>query len=251
MSLQLLMGLFFTSLFLNEACVIVFQTLLFATQVGKNHYESHQPQCFEPSLQQISQVTLCDMILTCITCIMHCIIIITKFCSFYLENYIKLCGNIIIYILLYCLIINVTSEVLIGFLSPPLSFPPSPHLLPFLPSLPLFLSSPLHLSLLFLLPTLHSSSVTASVGSLSMTGVPQPGGCQTMMLSSNVPTVGKEAKPLVDVQLEMHPLNKPWMDVAVKAALQPMQITYDFVCVQFNSLALCVVNGGAPNNVST
>ena len=72
-----------------------------------------------------------------------------------------------------------------------------------------------------------------------------------MMLSSNVPTVGKEAKPLVDVQLEMHPLNKPWMDVAVKAALQPMQITYDFVRVQFNSIALCVVNGSAPNNLRT
>lgn len=78
--------------------MIVFQTLLFATQVGKNHYESHQPQCFEPSLQQISQVTLCDVILTCITCIMHCIII--KFVYFGLsiqENYIQLCGyNIIV-----------------------------------------------------------------------------------------------------------------------------------------------------------
>jgi hypothetical protein len=83
------------------------------------------------------------------------------------------------------------------------------------------------LSLPFVLP---SSSVATSVGSLSMTGIPNPGGRQTMMLSSNVPNVGKEAKPLVDFQLEMHPLNKPWMDVSVKAALQPMQITYDFVC---------------------
>jgi hypothetical protein len=36
----------------------VYQTLLFATQVGKSHYESHRTQSFESPLQQISQVTL-------------------------------------------------------------------------------------------------------------------------------------------------------------------------------------------------
>ena len=84
-------------------------------------------------------------------------------------------------------------------------------------------------------PSLPSSSVNASVGSLSMTGVPKPDR-QTMMLSSNVPSVGKEAKSLVDFQLEMHPLNKPWMDASVKATLQPMQITYDFVCTIYCKL---------------
>ena len=62
-----------------------------------------------------------------------------------------------------------------------------------------------------------------------MTGVPKPDH-QTVMLSSDIPGVGKKSTPLVDFQLEIHPLSKPWMDVSVKAALQPMQITYDFVC---------------------
>ena len=61
-----------------------------------------------------------------------------------------------------------------------------------------------------------------------------------MMLSSDIPSVGKEAKPLVDFQLEMHPLNKPWMDASVKAALQPMQITYDFVCIFFSLIVIFV-----------
>lgn len=62
-----------------------------------------------------------------------------------------------------------------------------------------------------------------------MTGVPKPDGRQTIMLSSDVPGKGKEAPPLVDFQLELNPLSKPWMDISVKTALQPMQITYDFV----------------------
>ena len=71
--------------------------------------------------------------------------------------------------------------------------------------------------------------MSASVGAISMTGVPKPDH-QTIMLSSDVSGKAKDAPPLVDFQLEVHPLSKPWMDVSVKAALQPMQITYDFVC---------------------
>lgn len=77
--------------------------------------------------------------------------------------------------------------------------------------------------------SLSPCSISASVGSLSMTGVPKPDH-QTMILSSDVPIAGTEAKPLINFQLEVHPLNKPWMDASIRAALQPMQITYDFVC---------------------
>ena len=40
-----------------KLAVIVYQTLLFATQVGKSHYESHQARCFESPFQQICQVS--------------------------------------------------------------------------------------------------------------------------------------------------------------------------------------------------
>ena len=106
-------------------------------------------------------------------------------------------------------------------------------------SRPLFSSSPLPLLPLPVFPLFPSpspcvyffpplSSVNASVGSISMSGVPQPNR-QTMILSSNLPTTVKESKHLVDFHLEIHPLSKPWMDASVKAALQPMQIIYDFV----------------------
>ena len=61
-----------------------------------------------------------------------------------------------------------------------------------------------------------------------MNGVPKPNH-ETVILSSDVRNVGNKAQPLIDFQLEMNPLSKPWMDISVKAALQPMQITYDLV----------------------
>ena len=70
-------------------------------------------------------------------------------------------------------------------------------------------------------------SVAASVGGIEMTGIshgPEP----TILVTSKVggPV---EATPLVEFKLEVNPLERPEMDMTVKAALKPIQITYDFV----------------------
>ena len=81
-------------------------------------------------------------------------------------------------------------------------------------------------------PCLVSLSVQASVGKLEMCGVSH-GDSPTVMITSNVGRAsGEEGEhSLVDLQLEINPLDRPGMDVTVSAVLRPLQITYDFVSV--------------------
>ena len=102
----------------------------------------------------------------------------------------------------------------------------------------LFFMSMDKIALFFHLPIWHVSqyiwysycmlcSVAASVGGIEMTGIshgPDP----TILVTSKVggPV---EATPLVEFKLEVNPLERPEMDMTVKVALKPIQITYDFV----------------------
>lgn len=73
-------------------------------------------------------------------------------------------------------------------------------------------------------------SVSASVGSMDMTGVPH-GSCPTSLLSSKVggATTAAVDAPLLKFGLELNPLDRPEMDVVVRADLRPIKITYDAV----------------------
>lgn len=62
-----------------------------------------------------------------------------------------------------------------------------------------------------------------------MTGVPL-NGRPTTLITSLVGGAKKPQPQLVNLQLEISPIDRPDLDVTVKAALSPIQITYDFVC---------------------
>lgn len=61
-----------------------------------------------------------------------------------------------------------------------------------------------------------------------MEGVPHDGQ-PTTLVTSLVGGVSESATHLVDLQLDVNPIDRPEMDITVKAALRPIQITYDFV----------------------
>ncbi len=61
-----------------------------------------------------------------------------------------------------------------------------------------------------------------------MEGVPHDGQ-PTTLVTSLVGGVSESATHLVDLQLDVNPIDRPEMDIIVKAALRPIQITYDFV----------------------
>ncbi len=69
----------------------------------------------------------------------------------------------------------------------------------------------------------------ASVGTLEMEGVPN-GNNRTTMITSKLGSKDADAT-LVNLALEINPLERPEMDVTVKAVLKPLQITYDFVSI--------------------
>ena len=75
--------------------------------------------------------------------------------------------------------------------------------------------------------SLSSPSVSASVGSLVMTGIPR-GPQPNLLLSSKVGDSIRNPLPLLDFQLELNPLESD-MDVVVRADLRPVQIIYDTV----------------------
>lgn len=90
-------------------------------------------------------------------------------------------------------------------------------------------------SLIGLLMCIHllsipQPSVSASVGSMDMTGIPH-GSCPTSLLSSQVggATTTAVDAPLLKFGLELNPLDRPEMDVVVRAELRPIKITYDAV----------------------
>ena len=62
-----------------------------------------------------------------------------------------------------------------------------------------------------------------------MSGIPLDGH-PTTLVTSLVGGAAADAKAdLVNLQLEVSPIERPDMDITVKAALRPIQITYDFV----------------------
>lgn len=63
-----------------------------------------------------------------------------------------------------------------------------------------------------------------------MTGIPL-NGRQTTLVTSLVGGAKVPQLDLVKLQLDISPIDRPEMDVVVKAALMPIQITYDFVSV--------------------
>ena len=74
------------------------------------------------------------------------------------------------------------------------------------------------------------------MGSMVMNGVPNAGHSTTMITSELGSGVDST---LVNLALEINPLDRPEMDVTVKAVLKPLQITYDCVCyVLTNTLTL-------------
>ncbi len=61
-----------------------------------------------------------------------------------------------------------------------------------------------------------------------MSGIPLDG--QPTTLVTSLVGGAKDARgDLVNLQLEVHPIERPEMDITVKAALRPIKITYDFV----------------------
>ena len=72
-------------------------------------------------------------------------------------------------------------------------------------------------------------SVATSVHSVEMTGIPL-NGRQTTLVTSLMGGANKPQPQLVNLQLEISPIDRPDLDVTVKAALSPIKITYDFVC---------------------
>jgi len=75
---------------------------------------------------------------------------------------------------------------------------------------------------------LPSPSVGLEVGSVVMEGVPHDYRTTTL-LTSLVGGASEANSHLVDLKLDLNPPDRPEMDVTVKAALRPIQITYDFV----------------------
>ena len=71
-------------------------------------------------------------------------------------------------------------------------------------------------------------SMTAAVGSVVMEGMPH-NNRTTTLVTSLVGGASEVASHLVDLKLDLNPLDRPEMDITVKAALRPIQITYDFV----------------------
>ena len=92
-----------------------------------------------------------------------------------------------------------------------------------------------------LLLSIPSHSVSASVGSMDMTGVPH-GSCPTSLLSSQVggATAPAVDAPLLKFGLELNPLDRPEMDVVVRAELRPIKITYDAVSELCVLVYLCM-----------
>ena len=82
-----------------------------------------------------------------------------------------------------------------------------------------------------------------------MSGISPEGGTgQKPTLVTSLVGGAKEAREdLVNLQLEISPIERPDMDVTVKAALRPIQITYDFVCsaVCRTNKILVISQGGA------
>ncbi|XP_064395949.1 intermembrane lipid transfer protein VPS13A-like isoform X2 [Halichondria panicea] len=79
-------------------------------------------------------------------------------------------------------------------------------------------------------PSSDSVSVRASVGTLEMEGVPN-GNNRTTMITSKLVSKDTDAT-LVNLALEINPLDRPEMDITVNAVLKPLQITYDFATVE-------------------
>ena len=65
------------------------------------------------------------------------------------------------------------------------------------------------------------------MGTLEMEGVPN-GNNRTTMITSKLVSKDTDAT-LVNLALEIKPLDRPEMDITVNAVLKPLQITYDFV----------------------
>lgn len=61
-----------------------------------------------------------------------------------------------------------------------------------------------------------------------MTGIPL-NGRQTTLVTSLVGGAKVPQSDLVNLQLDISPIERPEMDVVVKANLMPVQIIYDFV----------------------
>lgn len=75
---------------------------------------------------------------------------------------------------------------------------------------------------------LPTFSISTSVRSMVMTGIPL-NRKQTTLVTSLVGGAKKAGSDLVNLQIEISPIERPEMDVTVKAALRPLQIIYDFV----------------------
>ena len=61
-----------------------------------------------------------------------------------------------------------------------------------------------------------------------MEGLPHSGRTTTLV-TSLVGGASNATSQLVDLKLDVNPIDRPEMDITVKAALRPIQITYDFV----------------------
>ena len=78
-------------------------------------------------------------------------------------------------------------------------------------------------------PLLFLSSICVAVGSMVMEGLPHSGRTTTLV-TSLVGGASDATSQLVDLKLDINPIDRPEMDVTVKAALfRPIQIIYDFV----------------------
>lgn len=71
--------------------------------------------------------------------------------------------------------------------------------------------------------------MATSVQSVVMMGIPL-NGRETTLVTSLMGGAKKPQPQLVNLQLEISPIDRPDLDVTVKAALSPIKITYDFVC---------------------
>ena len=84
--------------------------------------------------------------------------------------------------------------------------------------------------------------MSVSVGSTVMQGVPHEGRTTTLV-TSLVGGASHSTEQLVNLQLDVNPIHRPDMDITVTAALQPLQITYDFVRLPLllPSVYMCVL----------
>lgn len=71
-----------------------------------------------------------------------------------------------------------------------------------------------------------------------MSGIAK-GNQATTIITSNIGGNLDSEDHLVDLQLELNPLERPEMDVVIRTVLRPLQITYDFVSF-FYSLVIAV-----------